>query len=95
MKRLHSLKMCPWGGVRKGVRGKEHFLCPTRRLLSADIYAYGRGFNGGPLGGRHLGGDSCPPITFDVISYKLIATSEYALRFDDYQESGREASCDM
>ena len=26
-------------------------------------------FNKGPFGGHHLGGDSCPPITFEVVSY--------------------------
>ena len=24
-------------------------------------------FNKGPFGGHHLGGDSCPPITFEVV----------------------------
>ena len=26
-------------------------------------------FNKGPFGGHHLGGDSCPPITFEVVPY--------------------------
>ena len=25
--------------------------------------------NKGPFGGRHLHGDSCPPITFEVVPY--------------------------
>ena len=36
----NGLKPCPWGGVSNRERGKEHFLCPTRRLLLADIYIY-------------------------------------------------------
>ena len=27
-------------------------------------------FNKGPFGGHHLGGDSCPPITFEVVPRK-------------------------
>ena len=28
-------------------------------------------FNEGPFGGHHLGGDSCPPITFGVVPLKI------------------------
>ena len=31
-----SQNWCPWGGVRGGETGQEHFLCPTRRLLPMD-----------------------------------------------------------
>ena len=26
-------------------------------------------FNKGPFGGHHVGGDSCLPITFEVVAY--------------------------
>ena len=26
-------------------------------------------FDNGPFGGHHLGGDLCPPITFDVVPH--------------------------
>ena len=33
-------------------------------------------FNKGPFGGHHLGGDSCPPITFEVVPLlKFMANS--------------------
>ena len=45
--------------------------CPTLRIQ----YPVPTGsnvamnFNKGPFGGHHLGGDSCPPITFKVVPY--------------------------
>ena len=43
----------------------------TCGLLGGDVDRVDMAMNlsKGPFGGHHLGGDSCPPITFEVVAY--------------------------
>ena len=71
---LHKLPEVMW--LRKCLHEHEHEHLP---LVSRFAWSQGdqketdlfRGrtvnCNGGPFGGHHLGGDSCPPTTFEVV----------------------------
>ena len=55
--------------IRPSRRRTWPLVIPDKAIFEEPNIDMAMNFNKGPFGGHHLGGDSCPPITFEVVPY--------------------------